>query len=409
MGRLRCDVSVLSFSDLFVHLFNNDRSGVLTVFQGAMKKSFYVNAEGVSLLATTGQARSMGEMLLRTRKVTRAQLDQLLDEKAMSGRRLAELVQGRRLLTEEDVQTAKRDHVEEELHEVFTWKNAVCEFVEAPPPRMIENSYAGVVVGKAATALMLESARRSDELARIMSDLGDEQLVPISQKAWNGESLEGVSTDLLYSVYCGINGSSNLAEVVRSSLYPRLEALRAVHAFVLHKFISLMDPNKATETYLTERADSIPFAPQMDAEAASKRFGTREQGRTVVLLGEMMLYKAPLAQLLRGAGYVVRTPAFDSLPRGLDKSDRVNVAMVDVGVRNLNAYPVAELPWEGPGRRIVAIGRDASLGAKRRAFEQGANVYAVMPFTRKNILGILNAVLAPANDLHLPFYTSDIS
>ena len=103
MGRLRCDVSVLSFSDLFVHLFNSGKSGILTVYQGAMKKSFYVNSEGVSLLATTGQARSMGEMLLRTRKITRAQLDQLLDEKAISGRRLAELVHGRGLLTEEDV------------------------------------------------------------------------------------------------------------------------------------------------------------------------------------------------------------------------------------------------------------------------------------------------------------------
>jgi hypothetical protein len=126
VGRLRCDVSVLSFSDLFVHLFNSGKSGVLTVFQGTMKKSFYVNADGVTLLATTGQARSMGEMLIRTRKVSRAQLDQLLDEKAMSGRRLAELVQRRGLLTAEDVHIAKRDHVEEELHELFTWRNAVC-------------------------------------------------------------------------------------------------------------------------------------------------------------------------------------------------------------------------------------------------------------------------------------------
>jgi len=123
----------------------------------------------------------------------------------------------------------------------------------------------------------------------------------------------------------------------------------------------------------------------------------------------MMLYKTPLARLLREEGYVVRTPNFDSLPRGLEKTDRVSVALVDVGVRNLSAYPVAELPWEGSERRIVAIGRDSSLGAKRKAFEQGANVYAVMPFTKKSILSILDAVLAPVNDLHLPFYTSDIT
>ena len=405
MGRLRCDVSVLSFSDLFVHLFNSGKSGVLTVYQGTMKKSFYVNSDGVSLLSTTGQARSMGEMLLRTRKITRAQLDQLLDEKTVSGRRLAELVQGRRLLTEEDVRRAKREHIEEELHEVFTWKEAVCEFAEAPPPRMIENFYAGVVVSKAATALMLESARRSDELSRIMTDLGDELLVPVSLKGWNGDPLEDVSTDLLYSVYRGIDGCSNVSEVVRHSLYPRLEALKALHAFVVHQFVRLLDPNRATEEHLTERPEPVSYAPNVDRGVAS---GVRERGRTVVLLGEMMLYKAPLARLLREDGYVVRTPALDSVSRGLEKSDRVSVALVDVGVRTLSSYPLSDLPWESPDRRIVAIGRDASLGAKRKAFEQGANVYAVMPFTQKNILGILNAVLAPANDLHLPFYTSDI-
>lgn len=409
MGRLRCDVSVLSFSDLFVHLFNSGKSGVLTVYQGAMKKSFYVNSEGVSLLATTGQERSMGEMLLRTRKVSRAQLDQLLDEQAMSGRRLAELVQGRGLLTAENVYAAKRDHVEEELHEVFTWKDAACEFVEAPPPRTIENFYEGVVVGKAATALMLESARRSDELARIMSDLGDENLVPLSLKAWSGEPLEGVSTDLLYSVYRGVNGSSPLSEVVRRSLYPRLEALKAVHALVLHKFIRLEEAHKGAESHLAQRADPTPRSLPVNGEAAREELAGSGRAHMVALLGEMMLYKAPLARLLREEGYVVRTPAFDSLPSGLEKSDRISVAMVDVGVRTLSAYPVAELPWEGRDRRIVAIGRDSSHTAKRKAFQQGASVYAVMPFTRKNILGILSAVLAPANELHLPFFTSDIS
>jgi hypothetical protein len=59
-------------------------------------------------------------------------------------------------------------------------------------------------------------------------------------------------------------------------------------------------------------------------------------------------------------------------------------------------------------RRIIAIGRDSSISAKKRAFEQGANVYAVMPFTKKNILGILDSVLSPIDDLDLPFYTSDI-
>ena len=403
MGSLRCDVSVMSFSDLFVHLFANNMQGILTVFQGTMKKSFYVSSEGVSLLATTNEARSLGEMLIRTRKVTRARLDRLLDERAMRGQRLAELVQRYGLVTAQDVEIAKRDHVEEELHELFTWKRAVCEFQESAAPRMIENFYAGIVVGKAATALMLESARRSDELARIMADLGDEQLVPRVARPWTGGTLEDVSADQLYAVYRGINGQANIAEVIRRSLYPRLEALRALHAFVSQNVVTLVSANEATELNLLQ--ESLPAT----GHGENGRSAGGARSKLVALLGEMLLYKAPLARILKESGYGVKTPSLETVASEFARSERIAVAMVDAGSRNVNAYPLSDIPWESGGRRIIAIGRDPSISAKKRAFEQGANVYAVMPFTKKNILGILDSVLSPTDDLDLPFYTSDIS
>ena len=403
MGSLRCDVSVLSFSDLFVHLFNSNKQGILTVFQGAMKKSFYVSTEGVSLLATTGEARSLGEMLIRTRKVTRARLDRLLDEKAMRGQRLAELVQRYGLVTAQDVEIAKRDHVEEELHELFTWRNAVLEFQESPAPRMIENFYAGIVVGKAATALMLESARRSDELSRIMADLGDEQLVPRLAKQWTGGAIDDVSADQLYAVYRGINGQANISEVIRRSLYPRLEALRALHAFVSQQFVTLVSANQATELNLLQ--ESLPAT----GHGPSGRNGSSGHSKMIALLGEMLLYKAPLARILKESGYGVKTPSLEAVATDFGRTERIAVAMVDAGSRNVSAYPLSDIPWESNERRIIAIGRDSSLTAKKKAFEQGANVYAVMPFTKKNILGILDSVLSPIDDLDLPFYTSDIS
>jgi len=343
VGSLRCDVSVLSFSDLFVHLFNNGQQGILTVYQGTMKKSFYVGIEGVSLLATTCEARSLGEMLIRTRKVTRAQLDRLIAEKTMRGQRLAELVQRYGLVTAQDVEIAKRDHVEEELHAPFTWRNAVCEFQESPPPRMIENFYAGVVVGKAATALMLESARRSDELTKIMAELGDERLVPMITKSWNGVSMDDVSADQLYAVYRSINGQSTIAEVIRRSLYPRLEALRALNVFVSRKLVTLVSANQATELNLIQESASDQALANALARGNGLGTGNGHRGlngaasKVVALLGEMWLYKAPLARILKESGYVVKTPPLEAIADGFADTRNVAVAMVDVGSRNLNA------------------------------------------------------------------------
>ena len=51
-----------------------------------------MNAEGMRLMATSSRkTSSLGEILIRTRKITRTQLDRLLEEQKSTGRRLGEL------------------------------------------------------------------------------------------------------------------------------------------------------------------------------------------------------------------------------------------------------------------------------------------------------------------------------
>ena len=170
----------------------------------------------------------------------------------------------------------------------------------------------------------------------------------------------------------------------------------------------VMNPNEVTLHSLAEATLEDPSVSVPAASSYALTRPSRSKPWTVLLLGEMLLYKAPLTRLLEEAGYSVKAPPIESIPRGLN-GDRISVAMVDVSGRSLKNYPLGDVPWETPGSRIVAIARDSSLAAKRKAFEQGANVYAVMPFTKKNILGILDTVLSPVDDIDLPFFSSDIS
>jgi hypothetical protein len=201
-----------------------------------------------------------------------------------------------------------------------------------------------------------------------------------------------------------------VAEVVRRSLYPRLEALRALHAFVAAKLVSLVSPNQVMEMYLRNGTLHPGDSPVLEAETMLGPEAGAPIGwdRTIVLLGEMLLYKAPLAAFLRESGYAVLSPATDSIVGSLAGSKRISAVIIEFGPRALDAFPLAALPWDVLGPRVVAISIDSSLEAKRKAFERGAKAYAVIPFTRKDILSILNTILASSSE-HLPFYTLDLS
>src|SRR5262245_1700557 len=131
MGDLRGDVSILGIADLLQHLGSTHKSGTLTLKQGALQKSIYMAQEGMRLLSTTSRkTSSLGEILIRTRKMTRAQLDQLLQEQQQTGRRLGELVSRKGIVTKSDIETALRDQAQEEIYDLFSWTDARFEFVE---------------------------------------------------------------------------------------------------------------------------------------------------------------------------------------------------------------------------------------------------------------------------------------
>jgi hypothetical protein len=110
MGELRGDVSILSFADLLQHLAARQSGGSLSIVQGPMQKMIYVSPDGMRLISTsTRKTSSLGEILIRTRKITRTQLDALLVEQQRTGKRLGELVSRQGIVTKSDIETALRE------------------------------------------------------------------------------------------------------------------------------------------------------------------------------------------------------------------------------------------------------------------------------------------------------------
>jgi CheY-like chemotaxis protein len=398
MGELRGDASILSLADLLQHLSTTQTSGVLSIVQGPMQKSIYVSPEGMRLLATTTRkTSSLGEILIRTRKISRAQLDQLLLEQQKTGKRLGELVSRQGLVTKTDIETALREQTQEEIYDLFSWSEAKFEFKTGPePPKPKDFPLADVIVDASPTSVMLEAARRADELSVIKKVVRDETMIPIkTTKEFHPDKL-GLNPDLLTAIYGQINGRVGVSEVIRLSLYPRFEALRAIYVLAQKGCVKIMDREGATMIHLKSDSSARLLAqkPGAPPAAAVKSPYAVPAGvrRSLLLLGDMVKYRQALAALLREAGYQVLEETSGQAMMLLAENRKVDCVILDVGLASHDEFQFVSWLSENTNAPVVVLSGDASKESALSAVQKGARGYVVKPFTRDAMLRTLAGV-----------------
>ncbi len=399
MAELRGDVSILSFPDLLQHLASSHRSGILSITQGLMDKKIYMSPEGMRLLSTsTRKTSSLGEILIRTRKISRAELDQLLLQQHKTGRRLGEIVSRQGIVTKQDIETALREQAQEEVYDLFSWLDARFEFVEAPPPpKEADFPLSEVVVDANPTSIMLEAARRADELAVIMKELQDERMIPIRTNRTFSPDEQSLNPDLMSSVYGQVNGRVSIAEVVRLSLYPRFEALRAMYVLSQTEHVKVMDREGATMVHL--KADTSKFPSSSDSKTPTRSPYAVPPGlrRSILLLGDMLKYRQALATLLRDSGYEVLEYSPMQAVQLFAQKRRVDCVILDVGLTSPDQYQFVQWLCENTRAPIVVLSSDASKEAAQAAIRKGARAFVVKPFTRETMLRTLSGVFQPSS------------
>ncbi len=390
---------MLSFPDLLQHLSNTQRSGTLNIIQGPMHKCIYISPEGMRLYSTSSRkTSSLGEILIRTRKITRAQLDRLLIEQQKTGKRLGELVRRQGIVTKADIEAALREQAQEEIYDLFSWTEAKFEFVEGPPPpRPPDFPLAEVVVDASPTSIMLEAARRTDELAVIMKEIRDESMIPIrTRKPFSPEN-HGLNPDLLAAVYAQINGRVGISEVIRLSLYPRFEALRAIYVLSKREFIKILDREGATMIHLKAETTKVrvPQAALRGPHPAGA--APAPARRSILLLGDMPKYRQALAALLREANYEVLEYAAAQAVNLLTENRKIDAVILDVGLSNSDEYQFLGWLCENTRAPVMVLSGDASKEAAMAAIHKGARAYVVKPFTRDAILRNLTVMFQPTS------------
>jgi CheY-like chemotaxis protein len=403
MGKLSGDVSVLSVADVLQHLTSNRKEGALTLVSGENRKTIYISPNGMRLLRTTSRrTSSLGEILIRTRKITRQQLDQFLEEQKKTGKKLGEIVGRLGIVTKKDIDLALKEQVEEEIFDLFTWPDAQFEFVEGPPAIQPDTPLADQVVDASAGAIMLEAARRADELQMIMKVIRNEKMIPMKTTKPIEVTSLGENPDLIQAVYAQVTGRHTIEEVIRRSLYPRFDALRALYLLATKGFIKVFDREGATVVGLKAESTRIRISPSTSAGQPAKTptpapATAQPSKRTILLLGEMLKYRGILAALLREGGYeVVEEVAAQALAI-LTQGRKIDCVILDIGISTNDGFQFCAWLAENTTSPIIVLSTDPSRDASTRATSCGARAYIVKPFTREVIFERLTELWSPGS------------
>ena len=243
MPLLKGDVEILGLGNLLQLLAMNHKEGILTLIRNDDRKTIHFAAKGMRLLSSSmKRINKLGKILLRRKKISKDDLDALLKEQKLLGWKLGQIAVESGLVHKKDVEEALREQIEEEIFDMFMWNQAAFEFVEGKAPKVEEsNPLSGVTFDANVTTLLLEAARRADELLMIRRILTDDDMT-ISKFPFEIQADElGPDMETVDEILPIINGRRSVRQIVDASIYPRFVTMRAIYRLLVLGYIKAQD------------------------------------------------------------------------------------------------------------------------------------------------------------------------
>jgi hypothetical protein len=262
MRILKGHVDLVGLGNLLQLLALNKTEGVLAVTRGNEKQAVHLGPEGFRLLSSTvprvKRLSGLARKLSGPKLITPERLKALLGKEKLLGWTLGHVVFSNETLSKERIREALRLQVEEEILDLFVWDKAVFVFEEGRPTRAkLANPLSAFAIRADVTSLLLEAARRADELLQIRRTLPDDKTrVHKIAREIHADQLgeDVVRVDAILPL---INGRRTLKAILQASIYPKFATMRAVH-----RLLSLGYAKAHDRGGVTVQLAAVPSAPE---------------------------------------------------------------------------------------------------------------------------------------------------
>src|SRR6266436_238551 len=185
----------------------------------------------------------LGALLLRTGKITEADLERARDMQQRQGdkRRLGEILVALGVITKREVERQVRFQIEEVVFEVMSWNEGYFSFAEQVESKVPTELTVRIPV----EALLMEGARRIDEWSRIENRIPHVGVVPLLAPPPEGR---GGGLDLLppeWGVLALIDGDRSLRGLATALVRSYPDAAKTLLGLGRACVIGLLDPGTA--------------------------------------------------------------------------------------------------------------------------------------------------------------------
>jgi len=165
------NLKTISIPDIFQLIFSTKKTGVLTISKAETKKDIYFK-DGFTVYATSSEEQDLfGNILLKTGRISKPELENVLREKR-EGKKIGAMLVEMGFFTREEILDSLRFQIEEIIFGIFAWKDGEFDFVEGktPPPETIQTELNPMNI-------IMEGTRRIDEWEELKKILPSDDMM----------------------------------------------------------------------------------------------------------------------------------------------------------------------------------------------------------------------------------------
>jgi len=171
--------------DLLQWLSLGQKTGTLVVTNGEVEKKVFFRGGRVISSASNDPREYLGQFLMSHGYITEPELKKAMEVQQQSGILLGKILVMIEAISEEDLLRLMRLKAEEEIYDIFLWREGAFHFLDDELPKMEM-----VPLRVDVTGIIMEGTRRVDEWMRIRELIPNEMLVPRIEQAIDDQVLD---------------------------------------------------------------------------------------------------------------------------------------------------------------------------------------------------------------------------
>jgi cytochrome c-type biogenesis protein CcmH/NrfG len=301
----------LSIQDVLQLLDLAHKTGVLTIRSESLDDEAIVHfSKGAIVFAVRRRStRRLGQMLIRSGRVTQRELDSALEfQRKDPTRRLAEVLLEMGSITEEELEKQLRFQMEETIYEVMGWNEGYFKFEERT-----EVAQHRLLARVRVESLLMEGARRIDEWTRLESKIPGSDAVPVLAPGKEGESTPIELKPEEWEVLAEVDGERDLGQIAADLGRSSFEVAKVIFGLVSTGVVQVVERHAAMSQPQVQKAigeveqllksGNLEEAEKLAAELETSYPDNAElamlSGRTLVAQGRM---RAATEAFARAAG-----------------------------------------------------------------------------------------------------------